>query len=258
MHTRTTMDGVDQLATETGLLVQRVVYAGLDALGSVLALDLCACVHLSDGFGPQLYLRAPDLQDLDPSDAFTLFTALRDLLEEATPAAGSVNIAGYTGVAQFTAGPRSRSLSVAGRRVGTFDPHEEQVALALCRALGTATHALEEANDADAILGSIRIGVEVADGLARAEVSVPTGATRSSGHGEAASSTVAVAQAALAAVDPGLRLGSATDDEIDGERAVLVLVRDGDGRAALGAAICGRDPLHATACAAIEAATRLR
>ena len=246
------------MATETGLLVQRVVYAGLDALGSVLALDLCACVHVSDGFGPQLYLRTPSLQELDASDAFTLFSALRDLLDGPTPAAGNVDIAGYSGVARSSSGPRSRSLCVAGRRIGSLDAHEEQVALALCDALSTATHALEEACGEVTMFGSIRIGVEVADGLARAEVSVPAGQIRASGRGEAASSTVAVAQAALAAVDPTLKLGSATDDEIDGERAVLVLVRDADGRVALGAAIYGDDPLHATACAAIEAASRLR
>ena len=46
---------------DPGLFVQRIVYAGLDAVRTVAALDLCAYVHAATGFGPQLYLRAPDL-----------------------------------------------------------------------------------------------------------------------------------------------------------------------------------------------------
>jgi len=44
------------------------------------------------------------------------------------------------------------------------------------------------------------------------------------------------------------------EDVIDGERAVLVLVRDTNGRAGLGCAICGDDSVRAVAQAALRAA----
>jgi hypothetical protein len=243
--------------TETGLLVQRVVYAGLDALRSVLSLDLCACVHVANGFGPQLYLRAPDLSALDATEAFTLFSALRDLLDRPESEVGPVTVTGFTAVSQSTSGRRSRSLFVSGRRDSPLDPHEEAIAAALCEAIGAAAHALEESAGDDIVAGSIRVVIEVADGLAKAEVSVPAVAGMQTGRGEAASPSRAVAQATLAAIDPTLKLGDASDDQIDGERAVLVLVRDAAGQAALGSALCGNDPLQATALAALEAALRL-
>jgi hypothetical protein len=245
------------MSSETGLLVQRVVYAGLDALRSVLSLDLCACVHVANGFGPQLYLRAPDLSALDSTQAFTLFSALRDLLEQQEDEAGTVVVSGFTALARSTEGPRSRSLFVSGRRDGPLDPHEEAIAAALCDAIGAAAHALEEATGDDVVPGSLRVVIEVADGVAKAEVSVPAVAGMQTGRAEAGSPTRAVAQATLAAVDPTLKLADASDDEIDGERAVLVLVRDAAGLAALGSALCGSDPLQATALAALEAARRL-
>ena len=245
------------MSSETGLLVQRVVYAGLDALRSVLSLELCACIHVASGFGPQLYLRAPDLSALDATEAFTLFSALRDLLEQPERDVSTVTVSGFTAMTRATAGPRSRSLFVCGRREGPLDPHEEAISAALCDAIGAAAHALEEAAGDEAASGSIRVVIEVADGVAKAEVSVPSLTGMQLGKGEAASPSRAVAQATLAAVDPTLKLGDASDEDVDGERAVLVLVRDGTGRAALGAALCGNDPLQATALAALEAARHL-
>ena len=245
------------MASETGLLVQRVVYAGLDALRSVLSLDLCACVHVADGFGPQLYLRAPDLSALDATEAFTLFSALRDLLDQPEGEVRTIAVSDFTATSRSTTGPRSRSLFVSGRTDGPLDPHEQAIAAALCEAVGAAANALEEAAGDEVVAGSIRVVIEVADGVAKAEVSVPAVAGMQTGRGEAASPTRAVAQATLAAIDSTLKLADASDDEIDGERAILVLVRDSDGQAALGSALCGNDPLQATALAALEAARRL-
>jgi hypothetical protein len=243
---------------ETGLLVQRAVYAGLDALESILALDLCAFVHVSEGFGPQLYLRTPNMKDLDPSEAFSLFSSLRDLLEPGAVTTEMVEVAGYgAALARASSGLRSRSICVVGRRNGFFEAAEVRTVTALCDASGAATHAIEEAGGGEIAVGSIRIALQVGDGLAKAEVSLPSGTGEGTGRGEAVSSMVAVAEAAIAAIDPTLKLGAATDDQIDGERAVLVLVRNADGRIALGSALCGDDPLQATARAAVEAATRL-
>jgi hypothetical protein len=223
----------------------------------VLSLDLCACVHVANGFGPQLYLRAPDLSALDATEAFTLFSALRDLLDQPAGEEATVSVSGFNALSRSTSGPRSRSLFVLGRREGSLDPHEEAIAVALCDAIGAAAHALEEAVGDEVVAGGIRVVIEVADGVAKAEVSVPAVAGTQTGRGEAASPSRAVAQATLAAIDPTLKLADAADDEIDGERAILVLVRDSAGQAALGAALCGNDPLQATALAALEAARRL-
>jgi len=85
-------------------------------------------------------------------------------------------------------------------------------------------------------------------------VSVPVAGTVRSATSDGPSPTTAVAQAALAAVNPALKLGSVGEDVIDAERAVLVLVRDASGRAGLGCALCGEDLLRSVALAALHAA----
>src|SRR3954466_12751720 len=95
-------------ATELGVLVQRVAYAGLDALRAALDLDLCAYLHTTTDAGPQLYLRAPDLSKLDATDAFNLFTVLRDTLDSQVTETAVADITGFEAIAIVTSGVRSR------------------------------------------------------------------------------------------------------------------------------------------------------
>ena len=90
-----------------------------------------------------------------------------------------------------------------------------------------------------------------------AQVWVPVAGALQSGTGDGPSPTTAVAQATLATVNPALKLGSVGEDVVDGERAVLVLVRDVSGTAGLGCALCGDDVLRAVAVAALRAARAL-
>src|SRR6202035_2399459 len=90
--------------TERALVLQRVVYAGLDSLRLVLAPDLCACLHAVKGQNPQLYLRSPDLATLSATEAFTLFSGLRDLLDTPDVGASGRSVAGYTTGARATWG----------------------------------------------------------------------------------------------------------------------------------------------------------
>jgi hypothetical protein len=241
---------------DSGLLVQRVVYAGLDALRAVMPLDLCAYVHVATGFGPQLYLRAPDLSSMDANEAFTLFTALQTTLDAEPPPDDAVQIGPYSAVAVISGGPASRGLTVVGRREAGLEPQEQVTAVELCRAVGAACHVIEEAGP-EIEPPSIQLSVHVGLTDAQAEVTVRRGGEVREGHGEASSPTAAVALATLDAVAASCKLVQAMDDEIGGERAMLVLVRDDHGAAALGSALCTDDALQATAQATLDATARL-
>lgn len=241
--------------TDRGLLTQRALYAGLDALRSVLLTDLAACIHVVDGLPPQLYLRQPLLGDLTPGDAISLYEELRQLLDR-DPCPRLVEVGGRSACACINAGPATRTLWVVGRREPGFDEGEADVVLSLADAVGAIIGALEEAG-ADIGQESLRVSVEGKGRLSQAEVWVPVGAGRRTSRSEGPSPMAAVARATLAAVDDDLTLATAAEDTIDGERAVVVLARDAMGRPAVGAAVCGDDALQATARAALDAARAL-
>lgn len=243
-------------AADPGLYVQRIVYAGLDALKAVTPLDLCAYVHAASGFGPQLYLRAPDLSAMDANEAFTLFTSLQAMLDSEARPDGPVQVGPFTALAVVTAGSSSRGLTVAGRKDGFLEPAEQSAVAELSRAVGAVCHLLEEAGP-EVEPPAVQLSVHVGLTDAQAEVSVRRGGDAREGRAEAPSPTVAVALATLDAVAASCKLAQAQDDEIGGERAMLVLVRDDQGNAALGSALCGDDALQATAQATLEAAARL-
>jgi hypothetical protein len=189
---------------------------------------------------------------LQASEAFSLFGSLRDALD----GDDGRDIEGYMAMSVPSVGLRSRSLYVVGRRSGALDADDQAVVAALCDAVGAAAHALEDSSATTSHAAS-RVSVEVGDAEATAEVVVAHGGELRSGHASAPAPITAVALATLAAMDASLKLGYAGDDEVGGERAVLVVVRDASGHAALGSALFGHDPLTATAAAALEAAAQL-
>jgi hypothetical protein len=249
-------------ASAPGLLVQDVVYAGLDALAAVVPLDLCAYLHSTDDSGPQLYLRRPSLASMEANEAFHLFANLRDLLAADLPEEGAVEIAGIIGchaVTLRTEGGRSRGLWVLGRRADTMAVHEHARSLALARAVGAICHAVEAASSTvDPMPEPLRVLVTTSGGQAEAEVAVGLAAEVRTGHGRDESPLAAVARATIDTVDPSIELVHAADDELSGERAVVVVVRRGEEHSAIGAALSGTDPLRATAAAALLAAANLQ
>ena len=240
--------------TERALVLQRVVYAGLDALRLVLAPDLCACLHSRAGESPQLYLRSPDLASLSATEAFTLFSGLRDLLEATEPNESGRTVAGYTAVVRARSGEASRAVWAVGRWDGSFDAYEEEVAVALIKGVGAVAHALDDAAAPEEAGSSIRIAVDSQGSRVHAQVWASVAGSVTSATSDGPSPTIAVAQATLATVNPALKLGSVAEDVIDNERAVLVLVRNVSGRSALGCALVGDDLLRGVALAALRAA----
>src|SRR3954468_12781939 len=117
-----------------GIAVQNVAYSGLDALLGAVPVDLCAYLHVGQQLGPQLYLRRPTLAALDPADAFRLFSALRDQLEEAD-GESRMKIDAFDAFVVASAGPHSRGLWVAGRRDDTLTDDDAATAAALGRAV---------------------------------------------------------------------------------------------------------------------------
>lgn len=243
-------------SSDTGLLVQELVYAGLEALRAVVRLDLCAYLHASGDRGPQLFLATPDLSAIEPTQAFNLFSALRDAMDSDAQGESALSFGSYRAIAVPSTGAHSRGLHVAGRLDTGLAPEEQDTIARLARALGGVAHALEASiASTPAPVAPIRVAVEMLGGKARAEVSIPLGPEIRTGAAEASSPSRAVANAVLDAVDASLKLVDTADGEISGERAVLVLVTDTLGRTSLGSALIGEgtDALQAVAAAALDA-----
>jgi hypothetical protein len=240
---------------DLGLVVQDVIYAGLDSLLAAMPLDLCAYLHLTEGSGPQLYLRTPDLSSMDANECFALFGALRDAIE-ADGDDAPLDVRGFHALSINTPGAHSRGLHVVGRRAGELDDHERVLAGRLCHALGAATHALE-ASAPSAGEPALRLSVEVVEGGPQADITLEAGGQTRTGRGTAESPFEAVALAVLDAYRGQCRLVHAGLQDAGHERVALVIVEGDGGDRALGSAL-GQDPLHATASAALEAVRRHR
>lgn len=237
------------MIADPGQAAQEAIYAGLDALLAVVPLDLCAYLHLPTTSGPQLYLRRPDLGALDAGEAFTLFTALRDSVNDEQP-----EIPGFFAVFLPTAGPASRGLHAVGRRDGKLDDHERITAEAICRATAAVAHAIEPGSER---VEPHRVTVEIKGDLVSAEVEVLAGPERLRGSADHHTAHEAVAAAALDALGTGYSLVSARSVDLAEERAAVVLV-EGAGTHRLGSILYrpDGDPLFAFAAAALEAADR--
>jgi len=239
-----------------GIAVQNVAYSGLDALLTAVPVDLCAYLHVGQQLGPQLYLRRPTLAALDPADAFRLFSALRDKLDEAD-GESRMKIDAFDAFGVTSAGPHSRGLWVAGRRDDALTDEDAATAASLGRAVMQVCHTAETASVAYTPSVVLRVAVEtIATGM-RATVTVQHEGAERIGHGDAGAALPAVAWGALDALDPSLKLVAAAEAGRDDERVGLVLVRDAAGRSSVGAALVGSDPRRASASAALVAASDL-
>jgi len=197
---------------------------------------------------------------MDANEAFHLFADLRDLLVADLPEESDVDIAGLVGchaVTLRTVGLRSKGLSVLGRRGDTLSGDERGHAVTLARAVGAVCHAVETASGPESAPETLRVLVTTSGGQAEAEVAVGLAAEVRTGRGRDESPLAAVARAAIDTVDPTIQLVHAADDELGGERAVVVVVRGNDDATAIGAALSGSDSLRAAANAALEATARL-
>src|SRR5205807_240701 len=58
-------------------LAEEAIRHGLDALCVALPLELCGYVHVSDGCGPRVALRAPHNARISPTDLFDVLSAAR-------------------------------------------------------------------------------------------------------------------------------------------------------------------------------------
>lgn len=235
---------------DPGVVAQEAIYAGLDAMLSTLDLDLCAYLHVPSESGPQLFLRRPDLGHLPATEAFTLFSALRDALERAAH-----EIPGYNAVLVPSSGPASRGLHAVGRREGKLDDDERRTVEALCRATAAVAHTLERGEQR---IEPTRVGVEIVSGVVTAHVELTRSGAPVTGRAEGHTAHAAVAAAALDAFGGGYAVADVTEADLADERAAVVLV-EGGGARRIGSARCqpGGDPLFAVAVAAIEAASRI-
>src|SRR5439155_15738478 len=182
--------------SETGLVIQDLVYGGLEAIAAAIPLDLCAYLHAAGDLGPQLYLSRPTLAEMDATEAFNLFTALRDTLMDEHEGDETILLGGFLALAVSTRGRYSRGLHVIGRRDHALEDHERELAVKLGRSFGRAAHTLEGASDRPRPTPSpARVAVELVGELTRAEVAVPLAGEIRTGAAEAPSAPRAVALA---------------------------------------------------------------
>ena len=232
-------------ASPTPLTVQSVAYVGLDALLAAMPFDLCAYLHVGEQLGPQLYLRQPTLADLDPADAFRLFSTLRDLLDERPSEDLRTRIDTFDACVAVSSGPRSHGLWAAGRHDGLHDK-AAATAVSVGRAIMTVCHAAESAAVASSLPVVLRVGVDTRGDSTTAEVEIDNGRTIT-GYGSGATQLAAVATATIDGIAPSSKLIAADEDTIDDQRVVLVLVRDDQGESTVGSALADRGPLVAAA-----------
>ena len=150
---------------------------------------------------------------MDANEAFHLFADLRDLLVADLPEESDVDIAGLVGchaVTLRTVGPRSKGLSVLGRRGDTLSGDERGHAVTLARAVGAVCHAVETASGPESAPETLRVLVTTSGGQAEAEVAVGLAAEVRTGRGRDESPLAAVARAAIDTVDPTIQLVHAT------------------------------------------------
>jgi len=250
---------------DPGLLVQELIYAGLDALRQVHDLDLCAYLHTTSHDGPQLFLATPDLSSIGATEAFNLFTALRDTLDHDHEGDETLLLGQYWATAVTSEGSWSKGLHVFGSRDRAIDNGEQTVLSRLAKALGAVVHRIEAAPTGEQSWAQapaptpIRVAVETADAGPRAEVTVAIGEELRTGIAQEPTPLRAVAAAVVQAVDPSLKLLEAIDGDVAAERAVLVLLQSESGRSGLGSALVGQeaDPLRAACVAALQATARL-
>ena len=114
----------EQGPVDAGLIVQDVVYAGLEAMRAAVPLDLCAYLHATDDQGPQLFLGAPDLASIEPTEAFSLFNALRDALHD--PHEGDETMLVIAGAAAAAVSTFTTNAFVGGE---IFPPPRSTVAM---------------------------------------------------------------------------------------------------------------------------------
>src|SRR6266702_5031294 len=226
---------------DPGLMLQDIVYAGLEAMRTDIPLDLCAYLHAAEDQGPQLFLGTPDLASVDPTEAFSLFSALRDALQDPHDGDETMLLGGYLAVAVSSEGMASRGLHVVGRKEMPFEDAERETVARLARAVGSIVHSLEQPHVIAAAFSPagapIRVAVEMLADRARAEVSAPFGDEIRTGTAEASTAPRAVALAVIDAVDASMKLRDTIEGDIGGERAVLVLLSDERDRLALGSAL---------------------
>ncbi|HVM09960.1 MAG TPA: hypothetical protein VM345_15945 [Acidimicrobiales bacterium] len=249
--------GIEHRIRSLPELVQQIAYAALDALRFAVPLELCAYLHLDDGEGPQLYLRAPDLASMNAGEAFDVFTALRDALDASDER--RIALAGFDAVAIRSSGERSRGVFVAGRRSESLRDDEVDLVTAMAEAIGVACHAVAPSSSSatgapSSIVEPASVGVRVDGGLVRADVTFTRGASEpSAGTATAPATTEAVALAAADALGSDAKLIEITEGTVAGERIMIALFRDDLDRPLLGTAIVGADPVRAAAAAAADA-----
>lgn len=243
---------------DRALVVQDLAYAALDALRATEAVDLCAYLHILDGDGPQLYLRAPDLASMTAAQAFDVFTALRDAVDQAAEVVTRCRIGRFDAVAVRSVGERSSGVFFVGREGEPLSDDRLATVESVCRALGEACQLVEEAapeGGEGAASPIARVDVSVSDGTVEATVAVIVDGGEREGRGRAPATLEAVANAALDAAAPDVKLGGVADADVAGERVVAVLLRTADDRTLLGSALAGGDPVRATAVATLDALT---
>jgi hypothetical protein len=241
----------------TRLLLQRLLYAGLDAIQASVPVELAACLHRVGDEEAQLYVRAPELTTLNLAQTVEITAALREIGEHPELQEATLEVGGYEARALVTGDARAITIWIFGRRGEPIADDDLDLIDNVVVAVGGVAASMAETDFAERWDGIIRLSVDAAEELPRAEVAVAGPKTVTTGVASGASTAEAVANAIILAVNPSLHLAGISDVEVDGADAVVVMLRNSAGRGATGSALAGANPLHAVGHATLEAARAL-
>lgn len=206
-------------------------------------------LHVPRNDQPLLFLRKPQLHQLDPTETFRLMHTLTMLSNGRKPVAAfrHGNLSGHY---NRTSGESSDGLFVFGPIQA---PESASRMTAISRAFARVLHQFHLDDDELAYDHMATIQMEDVGTLRRATVSIPTDRGVVRGSGAANDAEHAVARAVIDASATGLTFDEVRRIDLGQRSAVLVVARDVGQVLRLGLAISQRDILHTVALAAMRA-----
>lgn len=228
-------------------LFATLVEAAFDLVEEIGTISLCVYLHVPHTDQPLLFTRAPELDDLTPTDTFRLMHTVTMLSNGRKPVA-AFRHGELSGHYVRTSGATSDGLFVFG------DIQEAETAKRLtgvCRSFARVLHQfhLDEKSTPDAPL----LSVDQHGNLTNVGVSIEHGGRTVQGTAVAYSPEEAVAKAVIIALAPGHRFDNLRTIDVGTRSAVLVVAHDRGGALRLGLAISDGDVLQTTAVATMRA-----
>jgi len=232
--------------TKVEQLFETLVEAAFDLLHELAHVDLCLYLHAPHDEQPRLFIRDPRLHGLGPSDTFRLMHTVTMLSNSRKPSA-AFRHGDVDGHYVRSIGESSDGLFVFG---GIQETDTARRMSAICRAFAHVLHQFhldEDPNSVNRHAPHVNLDTRAGATIARVIVRNPEGDLQ--GEGQATSTTEAIVNAVIEAIDPTFHFDEVRTLDLGHRSAVLAILRDSREQLRLGMAISGGDLVRTTALA---------